>query len=150
MDQTNTNQQTVSRCESGKGPLPDCAPLAVPYVPMQQQGQRYCRADAFAQGTLFPELNLPFHLQVKGRPVEQTPLTQLQALCFVLTELGLYLDTHPEDQEAFALFQRYAQLEEEGRKRYEAQFGPLTQTAAALGDSYSWVHDPWPWNKKEA
>ena len=145
MNQTNQNR----RCERGEGPLPSCAPLAAPYVPVQEQGERYCRGDALAQGTLFPELDLPFHLAVKGQSVEQTPLSELQALCFVLSELGLYLDTHPEDREAFALFQRYAALEQEGRKRYEAQYGPLTQTAAALSESYTWVHDPWPWNRME-
>ena len=151
----NTNPSTAEsgqekrRCDSGTGALPSCAPLAVPFVPLQENGSRYCRKDALAQGTLFPELNLPFHLAVKGSEVEQTPLSELQALCFVLNELGLYLDTHPEDQEAFALFQRYAALEKEGRSRYEAQYGPLTQTAAAESQHYTWVHDPWPWTKKE-
>lgn len=147
--QTNANAPEGSRCAAGRGPLPACAPLAVPYVPMQQDNApRYCRGDALAQGTLFPELDLPFHLQVKGQPVEQTPESELQALCFVLGELGLYLDTHPEDQEAFAVFQRYAKLEQEGRERYEAQYGPLTQKATARSERYTWVNDPWPWNKK--
>ena len=137
------------RCALGKGPLPPCAPLAVPYVALQQENPtRYCQGDALAQGTLFPELDLPFHLQVKGRSVEKTPLSELQALCFLLVELGLYLDTHPEDQEAFAVYQRYAKLEEEGRRRYEAQYGPLTQKAAAVDGSYTWVNGPWPWTRK--
>ena len=34
--------------------MPSCAPLAVPYVPFQQQGsQKYSQADALANGTLF-------------------------------------------------------------------------------------------------
>ncbi len=138
-------------CPEGCGTLPECAPLSVPFVPFQQEGEKkYGKTDALAQGTLFPGLNLPFHLQVKGEPVPKTPLSELQALSFVLTELGLYLDTHPEDKEAFQLFQKYAALEKEGRIRYEEQYGPLQQVSAAMDDHYTWICDPWPWNFKEA
>jgi spore coat protein JB len=77
------------------------------------------------------------------------PLAELQALEFVVLELGLYLDTHQGDQEAFELFQQYAALEKEGRARYEAMYGPLTQAATAAGESYTWLKDPWPWNFQE-
>lgn len=89
--------------------MPDCAPLAVPYVPFQQTtASKYSSQEALSQGILFPGLNLPFHLKQVGAAVPQTPLTELQALCFVVHELGLYLDTHQDDQEAFALFQKYS------------------------------------------
>ena len=77
------------------------------------------------------------------------PLAELQALEFVLVELGMYLDTHQGDKEAFALFQKYADIEKEGRERYEAMYGPLTQAAAANSDNYTWLADPWPWNFPE-
>jgi spore coat protein JB len=63
----------------------------------------------------------------------------------VIEELGLYLDTHCDDSEAFALFQEYVALERDGRKRYEALFGPVTQAAAADSNCYTWLNDPWPW-----
>lgn len=129
------------------GELEACGALAVPYVAVQQSNPAlYAQEEALAQGTLFPCLNLPFHLKVNGTPVPMTPKTQLQALCFVLSELGLYLDTHPEDQEAFALFQRYAELEQRARTEYEAKYGPLTQSAAAEQKKYNWTLSPWPWD----
>lgn len=145
------NQESTKRCcPDGQGKLPSCGPLAVPYVPFQQEGEpKYGRQEALAQGTLFPGLNLPFHLAAQGRPVPQTPLSELQALNFILVELGLYLDTHPNDQEAFRLFQQYAALYQEGRVRYEEQYGPLRQISAAADDRYTWLDDPWPWNNTE-
>ena len=144
------SNDTQRKCPEANGTLPGCAPLAVPYVPFQQEGEkRYSKTEALAQGTLFPGLNLPFHLQVKGEPVPKTPLSERQALGFVLTELGLYLDTHPDDAEAFQLFQKYAALEKEGRIRYEEQCGPLQQTSAAMDDRYTWTGNPWPWNFSE-
>ena len=137
-------------CGDNCGTLPPCAPLAVPYVPFQQNNpKKYAQEQALSNGTLFPGLNLPFHLKPEAASVGSTALTELQALEFVITELGLYLDTHSEDAEAFAMFQQYAALEKEGRKRYEAMCGPVTQTAAADFDRYVWFQDPWPWEFDE-
>lgn len=139
-------EPTRPACGDGCGTLPPCAPLAVPYVPFQQTGpKKYGQRQALSSGTLFPGLDLPFHLKVEAADVGDQALAELQALEFVLTELGLYLDTHSSDAEAFAMFREYAALEQEGRKRYEAKFGPLTQTATANFDSYVWFQDPWPW-----
>ncbi len=133
-------------CGDACGILPPCAPLAVPYVPFQQNNpQMYSQNLALDNGTLFPGLNLPFHVKVEAASTGNCPLAELQALEFVLTELGLYLDTHKEDTEAFALFQKYAVLEKEGRKRYESMYGPITQMSTADFDQYIWFQDPWPW-----
>lgn len=145
-----TNTPTPSACGDACGTLPSCAPLSVPYVPFQQTGsKKYNQAEALNNGTLFPGLNLPFHVKAQATDVVNGALAELQALEFVLVELGLYLDTHQDDAEAFALFQQYAALEKEGRERYEAMYGPLTQNAAANGKCYCWLKDPWPWNFQE-
>ena len=110
------NKETCSAAGSAScpdyfGTLPSCAGLAVPYVPFQQNGsQKYSQGDALSNGTLFPGLNLPFHLKVEGSTLPSNPLVELQALEFVVLELGIYLDTHPDDMEAFQLFQQYAAM----------------------------------------
>lgn len=137
-------------CGDACGTLPSCAPLSVPYVPFQQtNSQKYNQTEALANGTLFPGLNLPFHVRTAPGNLAEGLATELQALKFVIVELGLYLDTHKDDQEAFQLFQQYAALEKEGRARYEAMYGPVTQPAAADSACYNWVCDPWPWNYPE-
>lgn len=147
------SDSTTRLCEDACGVLPACAPLAVPFVPVQQQGvKHYRQTDALANGTLFPGLNLPFHLKTAPSTLAESAILELQAMSFVLEELGLYLDTHKNDAEAFQLFRQYAKLAEEGRQRYEAAYGPLTQTAAAQSDNYTWLNAPWPWeyDKEEA
>ena len=69
------------------------------------------QADALANGTLFPGLNLPFRLAVEGSTLPATPLAELQALEFVVLELGIYLDTHKDDTEAFAMFKQFSAME---------------------------------------
>ena len=133
-------------CGDAHGMLPSCAPLAVPFVPFQQRGaQKYDKTVALSNGTLFPGLNLPFHLKEEAVSVGNSHMAELQALEFVIAELGLYLDTHADDEEAFKLFQEYVALEREGRARYEALHGPITMMAAAESDRYTWLNDPWPW-----
>lgn len=136
-------------CGDTSGTMPACAPLAVPYVPFQQEGsQKYDQTNALANGTVFPALNLPFHLKVDAAGLPANCSTQLQALLFVITELGLYLDTHQDDKEAFRLFQQYAELAREAKKRYEETHGPLTSLSAGQDQAYRWLSDPWPWDFK--
>ena len=134
-------------CGDACGVLPDCAPLAVPYVPFQQSNpKRYSQQDALNNGTLFPGLNLPFRVKSEAVQALGGALAELQALEFVLVELGLYLDTHRGDKDAFALFSNYVRLYREGKEKYEKQYGPLQQANTAAGGSYAWLSDPWPWD----
>ena len=143
--------QAPGACADHCGTLPECAPLAVPYVPFQQTcSKRYTQQEALNNGTLFPGLNLPFHLKADARNVVNSPLAELQALEFVLVELGLYLDTHSGDAEAFELYKQYAALEKEAREKYEAANGPLFQRSTANSKTWNaWLSDPWPWNYQE-
>ena len=144
MENTNVHPHA---CGVMEGSMPGtCANLAFPYIPMQNKNaQRYDAADALAAGTLFPGLNLPFFKAVKSRMnTDNTPLCELMALGFAINELGLYLDTHPDDSEALTLYTKYVQLFQEGRSRYESMYGPLQQTAVTEA-GYTWLNDPWPW-----
>lgn len=143
---TSTAGQTVS---AGMGSLPGgcTASLAFPYVPMQERNcRRYNDGDALQQGTVFPALNMQFRYEGPTGNLDATPLNELMAMDFVIDDLGLYLTTHCDDQEAFDLYQSYIRTAMEKRGQFEAANGPLTQTA--LTDSgCKWLQDPWPWEK---
>jgi len=73
-------------------------------------------------------------------------LHQLQAIDFVLVDLALYLNTHPNDYEAIRQFNERSLERRKLKKQFETQFGPLQQ----YGNSYSqypwdWSKTPWPW-----
>ena len=140
--------ETQPACSDGTGQLPSCGALAFPYVAVQGKDPvRYDDQEALRQGTLFPGLDLPFHKELRSRfPQVDGALLELMALDFAIDELGLYLVTHAEDQEVLALYWEYIRLAQEGRARYEAQYGPLTQTTVTEG-GYRWLNDPWPWDE---
>ncbi len=128
------------------GHLPEKAYLANPYVPFQHENPpKYEARKGMVRGTLFPGLDLPFRGMVNEREKAVTPMTELQALNFAVQELALYLDTHRDDREAFALYQDYQRAYEHCLKEYKHKHGPMNHTRAAEGQCYEWLNDPWPW-----
>ena len=149
MENNQTSTQTGS-CGSGQGTLPGlCAPLAFPYVPMQEKNPvRYGRMEALQTGTLFPGLDLPFKAAIQANSkLNNTALVELMALDFAIDELGLYLTTHSDDREALQVYWSYIKLAQEGREKYQKLYGPLLQTDLTPDDGFSWLKDPWPWEK---
>ena len=86
---------------------------------------------------------------------------------FVAVELNLYLDTHPDDREAFETLQKCIRLSAEGRKRYaaarsdylyystrlkeliaayEEQYGPLMNFGHSATATGCYVCSEWPWD----
>ena len=137
----------MDKCNFKQGPLPECAPLALAQTPMQCASEpAYDKRMALARGTLFPGLDLPFKAAIQARTkLPNTALVELMALDFAVTELNLYLDTHPQDQEALGLYASYIKLAKEGREKYTAKYGPLDSAELVLEDGYTWLNDPWPW-----
>ena len=144
------NRPAAGSCGVDKGSLPGpCASLAFPFVPMQEPNPvRYSRMEALQTGTLFPGLDLPFKAAIQAKtPMPNTALAELMALDFAVDELGLYLTTHPNDQEVLDLYWTYVQLANEGRQKYQKLYGPLLQTDRPTDGSYAWLKDPWPWER---
>ncbi len=140
----------LNSCGQNDGSLPGrCAPLAFPYVPMQDQDPpRYENATALQTGTLFPGLDLPFKAAMTDKlKTNNTALAELMALDFAIDELGLYLTTHPKDQEVLNLYWSYIKLAQEGRITYRKMYGPLLQTDITEQEGFIWLNDPWPWDE---
>ena len=147
-EKANGGQTAVTDCGAACGALPgSCAPLAFPYIPMQAPNPvRYSRMEALETGTLFPGLNLPFKAAIQERTqLSNTALVELMALDFATQELGLYLTTHADDQEALQLYWSYIQMAKDGREKYARLYGPLLETDLTPEDGFAWLKDPWPW-----
>ncbi|MDC3413080.1 spore coat protein CotJB [Aquibacillus sp. 3ASR75-11] len=73
-------------------------------------------------------------------------LEEIQAVDFVLVELTLYLDTHPQDYETIQQFNQYSQYTKQLKQQYEQLYGPLMEFGMSYS-SYPWKWDnaPWPW-----
>jgi spore coat protein JB len=71
---------------------------------------------------------------------------ELQTVDFVLLELTLYLDTHPDDQQALAQFAQFQRRKRVLMQQFEMSFGPLQEFGnSPTGQTWTWSSSPWPW-----
>ena len=73
-------------------------------------------------------------------------LHELQAVDFVLVELNLYLDTHPDDLDAIKQYNFYAHKKQVLKHQFESEFGSLQSFGQSYSHNpFSWPEAPWPW-----
>ena len=69
-------------------------------------------------------------------------LEKIRCLEFAITELALYLDTHPTDEKALCLHIKYCKECKECKDKYQKVFGPLTIQYPC--NKWRWLEEPWP------
>ena len=68
---------------------------------------------------------------------------QLKCYRFAIIELGLYLDTHPDDEKALCLHREYARRFKALEEQYQKVYGPLSIMYPCK--KWRWLEGPWPW-----
>ena len=72
-------------------------------------------------------------------------IENIRCLDFAITELALYLDTHPDDEKALCLHRKYCKEAKELKDKYQKVFGPLTINFPC--NKWRWLEEPWPWER---
>ena len=114
--------------------IPGAFPAMVKPVP-QPLASIYPADQALRSGTLFPQLDKPMHGCHAASAA--CTATEAQSLAFAAWEVRLYLDTHPCDERALALYRDLC-----------AQLDGGSYACAFAGCSHrgwNWLDDPWPW-----
>ncbi|WP_297956864.1 spore coat protein CotJB [uncultured Ruminococcus sp.] len=75
-------------------------------------------------------------------------LGKIKKYDFTLKELNLYLDTHPNCRRALAMFRKYKELRSDAAEEYTRRFGPITPEQVSDSRRWTWVDDPWPWERR--
>ena len=146
--------------------------LAMVSIPVQQGSKLYDFSEALREGTIFPELNLPFYLAdsvpktIDGKPdhrdpggVQENREQLMQKICeisFVLDDLTLYLDTHCDDRQALKILEESSRLRQDLIKEFANRYYPLTRDCMAksscetfcehAGENvFAWEKGPMPW-----
>lgn len=74
-------------------------------------------------------------------------LKEIMAADFMLIDLNLYLDTHPNDQRAIMLYNQWVQQSMLLKQNYQRMYGPLTQNMFQSKCPWQWIQSPWPWQR---
>lgn len=123
------NDSTYPRSRKNRG-------VGMVWAAKQELDQVFESESALRTGTLFPELHKPMNGYCPG---DCNCQTDEQAAAFAAWELRLYLNTHPDDKQAMALFRKLC--EETDEPNYATTF--LKDDCCA--SDWGWTDDPWPW-----
>lgn len=146
--------------------------LAMVSIPVQRGSKLYDFSEALQEGTIFPELNLPFYLAdhaslpKDGKADHPDPLSVqdgreqlMRKICeisFVLDDLTLYLDTHCDDRQALKILEESSRLRQDLMKEFANRYYPLTRDCMAKSSCesfcehakesvFAWEKGPMPW-----
>lgn len=106
-------------------------------------------SEGFLRGNMINDEYVPYKnynaVQLVPRNDREKRMLKIYEYCFALNDLNLYLDTHPDDMEAYRLFQQFVEEEKRARKEYSEMYGPIVLTNANY-PNYKWSENPWPWD----
>ncbi len=76
-------------------------------------------------------------------------MTKLMELDFISLDLGLFLNTHPDNNEAIDTYNQVITAADALRLKYEEKYGPLCsfRSYATNTEQWQWMDTPWPWQK---
>lgn len=106
--------------------------------------------EGFNKGNLFLNTyskykNHIYKLKVNNKKDEL--LYKIQVYNFALKDLTLYLDIHSNDKEKLEKFNEYKKIYNDLKNEYNKNYGPLCILDINNNNRWTWVDNPWPWDK---
>lgn len=83
----------------------------------------------------------------KRDEIGEKMLSEIRCLKFAITDIGEYLNTHPDDEKALCLHREYSQQLRDLSDKYQRIYGPLSIYFPC--NSWRWLEEPWPWERSE-
>lgn len=83
--------------------------------------------------------------QVVNNISEKDLMKTLQIYSFALADLTEYLDTHPQDTEAIALYQKTKSVYDKARMEFSNSFYPILPGDSVSPNNWNWATGPMPW-----
>ena len=104
--------------------------------------------EGFLRGNMFRNEYKPYknltYINIKPKNDREAKLFNVMTYAFAITDMNLYLDTHPEDRSALSFLKELIMEEEKAKKEYIMSYGPI-DVCDTLGDKFEWINNPWPW-----
>lgn len=92
------------------------------------------------------------NIPVKQRPVPSSDkknlMMEIYKYGFIVDDLKLYLDTHPEDSKALECFNEARENYENAVKNYTKLYGPLLVSMYEPDCKWNWNKGPMPWDQE--
>ena len=116
-------------------------------INFNREDKLYSPLEGFNKGNMFRNLyskykNHVYKLKVSSKRDEL--LYQIQMYMF---DINLYLDLHPDDSMMLKKYYDYRNKYNELKKKYENEYSPLCINNVMNSSKWTWIDNPWPWDK---
>lgn len=109
----------------------------------------YSVDEGFTKGNMFSNEYKPYKnykvKQIKPTNKKEEKLYKIMSLSFAITDLNLFLDLHPDNQEKYQKFKSLVKQKEILEEEYIKEYGPL-KINQVNGNTFNWVSD-FPWER---
>ena len=123
--------------------------LAQLYINIQELTTLVPPETALARGSSFANLYIPYKFEtnkiLKGSTPRQNILALIDIYSFLVTELNLFLDTHPNNERAKMLINTFKTELVKLKDYYNVNFSPITIDSIS---NESYITGPWPWEDR--
>ena len=123
--------------------------LAQLYINIQELTTLVPPETALARGSSFANLYIPYKFEtnkiLKGSTPRQNILALIDIYSFLVTDLNLFLDTHPNNERAKTLINTFKTELEKLKDYYNVNFSPITIDSIS---NESYITGPWPWEDR--
>ena len=123
--------------------------LAQLYINIQELTTLVPPEAALARGSSFANLYIPYKFEtnkiLKGSTPRQNILSLIDIYSFLVTDLNLFLDTHPNNERAKMLINTFKTELVKLKDYYNVNFSPITIDSIS---NESYITGPWPWEDR--
>ncbi len=103
--------------------------------------------EGYLKGNVFRNEYVPYKnykvAKININSEKEELLFNINEYGFMMHDLNLYLDVHPDNQEALNKFNEYRNKVNELIMKYERKYGPL-MVSNTDNKTFNWVNE-WPW-----
>lgn len=103
--------------------------------------------DGYIYGNMFKDEYKPYkdYKVYRLNPSSEEEALKLKIMeeQFIVTDLGLYLDLHSNDNDIFEYFKKHRKMLNYYTEEYENKYGSICLNSNS--ENYNWIDSPWPW-----
>ena len=118
------------------------------YMPITNNLDLFNPYEGYLKGNAFRNEYIPYKdykvAKIKINSEQEEMLFNIREYSFMMHDMNLYLDIHPDDKEALNKFNEYRTKANELIMKYERKYGPLMVSQSDVNQSFNWV-PKWPW-----
>lgn len=107
--------------------------------------------DGYIYANMFKDEYKPYKdykvYRINPKNEEESLKLKIMEEQFIVTDLGLYLDLHQNDQDVYEYFKKHNQMLNYYIDEYENKYGSICLNSNF--EKYNWTNSPWPWEVNE-